>query len=1167
MVHTSLRYTCAFLLAWTLAASARAQVVENDLRLVADQAGAPPNVMLIFDTSGSMANIVWQEAFNPKKKYTAAANCQNITVVAKAGTAGQCVGSGFADNSCPDNEDTIDAGVSFRCDLSFFPAASCTNFRNFTNAVFTGENCTTSGSGSSARIFFTMPQVSSQTTLWSFNYVNYILNFMRNNAGVLPPLIAERRTDGGKRVVADLIRTINPDLSTGGYDERVRFGLSRYNSSSVGGYVVQPFANGNRDLVITTLNGLPASGGTPLSETLVDVARYFTGELQNLGSYTRYDRTLTGATSGASATPPYNGVPKSPLEPNVLCRGNFIILITDGEPTSDDHSHALTAYTATFGTDFDGDGLGIAGGDALADITKYLFTRDLINNTVMPGDQNIITYTIGFSLDVPLLQHAADNGDGTYFAATTGVDELGQRLVLAVEEIILRNATFTAASVPTSRSVFGDGFYTAYFEPRPAGELYRGHLQAYRIDENFNIIGNDGNNALDPVTGEFVEPRTTFFWDAADTMREPNNVRRVFTTPTPLTDPNVFNPANLTAAEMNVTVAEIPLFPTAPAVNITTAEQLADSIVNFVLGQDAFDEDLNNNLTELRDTVLGDIFHSNPVVVGPAPVNLANEPGYGPIGDPNSFIETFSHREKILYAGANDGMLHGFGAGRFNTGDNPATPTITETAYYDVGDGIERFGYVPGFLVNKLKTMPQDGAKTYYVDGQIIAADAWFPSSSTDTVKTSNEWATVLMAGMRNGGAGYLALDVSNPQATAGANHGPYPKLLFEFADPNQPLGRSWSRPVITRVKMKAGLSVDACGPADGDGGTTLVPGNCRERWVAIFGGGYLEQGDPAILTQFLSDPNNSLWTAASKSIFIVALDNGQVLAKASFTATDPTLNQMKFSFPSEPAVLDVNFDGFADLVYIGDTGGQLWKWDISAVGQTSGTPALVPLTTWPIGRFFVAPTGSNGHKRSFFFPPTASLVNGVLTLGIGTGERTNLEYQSTVNVDEDQYYVIKDTTPTGTGAFTGLPIPFTQLTELNGQDVDPNQSDKGFFLRGQKDEKFVTDSITFGGFVIAASYTPQFSSTDPNGECEAKGLATLYIFAVADGDGYFPANTPNDTRRLVVGAGLPTSPSITVAGNLTKIVVQTSDGRVTKTNGPGAGGSPVELIFWRQQL
>src|SRR5262245_8430712 len=230
MAHTPLRYTCAFVLAWTLAASARAQVVENDLRLVADQAGAPPNVMLVFDTSGSMQQVIWHTGFNPKLKYNAAASCSGITVPAKSGTAGKCTGSGFSDGSCPDNEDEVNGGSTFTCESSFFPANSCTNFRTtFPGAAFTGENCSITGATrrDPEYINFTLPRVNNQGTFWSKNYVNYILSYMRNNAGAMPALIAERRTDGGKRVVADLIRTINPNLATGGYDERVRFGLAR----------------------------------------------------------------------------------------------------------------------------------------------------------------------------------------------------------------------------------------------------------------------------------------------------------------------------------------------------------------------------------------------------------------------------------------------------------------------------------------------------------------------------------------------------------------------------------------------------------------------------------------------------------------------------------------------------------------------------------------------------------------------------------------------------------------------------------------------------------------------------------------------------------------------------------------------------------------------------
>ncbi len=45
---------------------------------------------------------------------------------------------------------------------------------------------------------------------------------------------------------------------------------------------------------------------------------------------------------------------------------------------------------------------------------------------------------------------------------------------------------------------------------------------------------------------------------------------------------------------------------------------------------------------------------------------------------------------------------------------------------------------------------------------------------------------------------------------------------------------------------------------------------------------------------------------------------------------------EMVYSIPSTPGVVDVDFDGFADVVYVGDAGGQLWKWDVSSVGQNT---------------------------------------------------------------------------------------------------------------------------------------------------------------------------------------------------------------------------------------
>jgi len=133
----------------------------------------------------------------------------------------------------------------------------------------------------------------------------------------------------------------------------------------------------------------------------------------------------------------------------------------------------------------------------------------------------------------------------------------------------------------------------------------------------------------------------------------------------------------------------------------------------------------------------------------------------------------------------------------------------------------------------------------------------------------------VLLTGMRQGGAGYLALDVTNPDAGLLDDRGPYPKLPWEFT--HAKLGQAWSDPVITRVKLRGtSASGDHCGHDDGD---------CRERWVIIFGAGYAEDGDPNAFA-YVSDPASVSRSNKSKAILMVALDNGQVLASVEFDST-----------------------------------------------------------------------------------------------------------------------------------------------------------------------------------------------------------------------------------------------------------------------------------------
>lgn len=1168
----------ALSLTLALASTARAQE-ESDLLLVAQQSGAAPNVVILFDTSGSMQHIVWSPEFDAKKFYDIGSKCPDTAydVVPRANTIGKCPSSGDPQGSCPDNDAEYFASNDvIRCPRTNFPLG-CLN----TPLEFACRFVTVSGQ---QKIEIKLPDYDTTTdtdpnaspaltppvTWFSTNYLHWFMNRLAAGSFPVTNFTKETRKMTAKRVIRDLVDNVNPDLATGGYKETVRFGLARLHGNNTspnnnGGFMVQPIAANNKSALKATLNTLPANGGTPLSEALVDIARYYTGQFSNLGAYPKYARnTTTGATT---ATPPV-----SPLEVTVLCRENFVILITDGEPSVDGNDHYPAGSTAnflsTFGADYDQDGnanINATAGDALDDIAKYLYDKDLVPNTTLPGKQHLITYTVGFGLDTDLLNRTAQDGHGQYFSATSAT-QLAEQLQAAVEDIVLRSASFTAASVPASRTAFGNGFFNAVFEPRAAGDLYVGHLEAYRISGDFDILDKNGVSAIDPNTGEFLEPHAPF-WDAALTLADPNNARNMYTKAA-LTNTRLdFTAANLSAADLGVLTTELLLFPNDPNVPFATIETLADAVVEFVRGNDSFDFDRDTNKTERREVVLGDIFHSNPVVIGPPSAFLASETGYGPIGDPNSFVEKYGKRRRAIYAGANDGVFHAFNAGSYRTGNNPLTPE-TETAYYDLGTGVELFGYVPRLLMSRLDTLPRSGPKPIFVDGETSGADVWLPTSASDVTKDTAEWNTAMMVGMRNGGDGYVALDVTDPNATAVQPHGAYPRLLWEFTDVAGALARTWSRPVITRVKMKASFNKDYCGPNDGDGLNTVSSpnGNCREEWVAIFGAGYREQANPNHTT-YVSDPNAPTFSNDSMGIYIVRMSDGSVLSKVNFDPNDPTLKEMKYSIPSEPAVLDLNFDGFADLLYVGDLGGNMWKWDISKVGVI-GTSGRVETTTWPIGRFFAAPKATNNHYRQIFFAPSASFVDDKLTIAFGTGERANLQYATTNGVDENRFYVVRDDTPIGTGSIPSTPYLETNLSLLNGLGEDPNTTDQGFYIVATKDEKFVTSSLAFEGFVLSASYVPDLTTT--SGTCEAAGDAFLYVFLLDTGEGYYEAETtPDGERRLSIGGGLPTSPRISIgeAGDSASAVIQTSDGRLITPSLPPPSRGAVEQVFWRQMF
>jgi Tfp pilus tip-associated adhesin PilY1 len=549
-------------------------------------------------------------------------------------------------------------------------------------------------------------------------------------------------------------------------------------------------------------------------------------------------------------------------------------------------------------------------------------------------------------------------------------------------------------------------------------------------------------------------------------------------------------------------------------------------------------------------------------------------------------------------------MLHAFDGGDFRSGDNPDTPE-TENDYYDLGTGQESFGYIPGFSLDKLKLLPRDDLpKPYFVDGNASAADVWLPSDATDVTKESSEWATVLVTGMRQGGMGYFALDVTDPAAVAGTAHFPYPKFLWEIDESSLPFGETWSEAIITRIKLRGPGANDYCGHADDD------DGSCVERWVAIVSAGYDATGDPNYST-YVGDPSDPAWTNAGKGVFILDVKTGAVIAKLAYfdaadpALTDPILQRMMYAMPSTPGVIDLDFDGFADVIYVGDLGGQIWKWDIHEVGMdTIGADGLVD--NWGFGVFFSArqdltdPLGvdigdvdgdgsTDFHYHSIYFPPIATYVDNKLVLGFASGERSDLDYLGQPKIDDNnRFWVVWDRTPlrscVSRDAFDNCtswtdPFDIEQFegyqTDALGQtrginDItallqDDAPTDDGYYIVAPDGEKFITNHIVFAGILLTLSYVPE---TNPIDVCNTVGTTNVWLFDIARGLGLLGASERADN----LGDGAPADPRISVSrdsnGDMqVELIGQTSLGQVLKLPIPGEYPDPVEFVYWRQRF
>ena len=395
-------------------------------------------------------------------------------------------------------------------------------------------------------------------------------------------------------------------------------------------------------------------------------------------------------------------------------------------------------------------------------------------------------------------------------------------------------------------------------------------------------------------------------------------------------------------------------------------------------------------------------------------------------------------------------------------------------------NGSEQWSFIPPDLLNNLVNMtPAIGPHEFYADGNPTAGDVKIGATPT--------WKTVVVFGERRGGNYYYGLDVTDTTN---------PQYMWSFTDSK--IAETWSQPAIGKIKMSDG----------------------SDKFVAIFGGGY----DTA--------SNNQL----GKALFVIDVANGAKLWEYynPGSVTDDR-QYMNFSLAAAPAAVDLNNDGYIDRVYIGDVGGQLWKFDFSTAATITGGVISNWNPTQVGKRMFAAAisqanppvAGEYYPTQAIYVPPTLARdqVNN-LWIFFGTGDRNHPN-----NTSSNRFYGIKDTTEQSDGTVnmangsTWTEASLTNLTSGSGTIT------QGWYLTLNNNEKVLAPANVFNYVVYFTTYTPVATVSCTSGG----GNAQVYSVNMTTGDAALDLNTgtalaPGQAALAmakIIGTGIPSQPII----------------------------------------
>lgn len=816
---------------------------------------------------------------------------------------------------------------------------------------------------------------------------------------------------------------------------------------------------------------------------------------------------------------PNSEIYKSPLSTSLGgadCTGIFVINIMFQVSNQEDDSDIDIKKTKANG--------GMAGislqgqSNSFDTVLKWMYDVDLADGTFgtasnLQGKQNVTSYFLTANANQTTNGYADAGGTTRALLLSSDPAELEREISSILNQILSVSTTFVAPSVAVNvynRSQVQNDVFIAMFQAEKSGKpAWVGNTKKFEFGELNGVLGildANGLDAVNPIDGrvknealsfwtnlgdpnpnELIDPvvGTDEFLAGADgrfvdrggcgsripgykkdcSPAQGNNPpscsdlgspgmsntatdavdtgpRKVFTEPA--SGSGAFR--NLNADGSTASQADIlAAFTGASAAGSCANNEAWDTACNLIRYTRGLKDDGSN-----RDWFLGDPLHSRPLALN-----------YGdPSGGTNQDIRVFF--------GSNDGLMH----------------MVRNTTAGGAQDGVEGWSFMPLEAMSITRTIKENVISSphqYGVDGSAVAYV--YDDDGDGNIETADGDKVYVYFGLRRGGRAYYGLDVSNPDS---------PRQLWKTTNNStgfSELGQSWSTPKV---------------------GHMLFGNSTTPRPVLIFAGGYDENKDTNNIGHGTAAGGTD---SMGRGIFIMDAVTGNLVWSASYGAstgsqslTSFTHSEMLDSIPSDVTAIDTDGNGLIDRIYVGDTGGKVWRVDMLSRDQTFWTATKL----FSAGRHYDA---SSSEDRRFFYAPDyvqaresdGSAFDAII---IGTGDREN-PLDTNVN---NWFYVIKDTnTLSGAGVDSALTPGDSDMglvCEVNdscgGTPINPV---KGWRLpllcpwqaSGACGEKALATAITIAGKIYFTTYQPAVSagtSCDPN-----EGAGYLYIVDLNNGD------------------------------------------------------------------